>query len=208
MQRLTHVVWEGAWHLAPRRFPQDDSLISIGAGEPPEVLKAIDRLTRDNLFPIRGGFANAAEAALLEALGSASGEASWLGDGTFACLEFAADFEIAMNLAAGRLERFLGATDQRAMEIDLQARRVDIDGHFVDLTALGSDHAAIRQALKQARLAGQTGVLLRVIHGGRAVIAFTPDAWSHAREDSRFAMSWNGREVETAYEKRLLRLVG
>ena len=110
-------------------------------------------------------------------------------------------------------EQFMSATAQAHMELDMRVYLVDLDGDLHDLRGMkaaqplvyhNDNYAAGQHLARTLRAAGSNGIAYDSVRGtdGECVGVFQPPLLSNARQERHLCYVWNGREVETVYEKR------
>ena len=130
---------------------------------------------------------------------------------------FYAGRTLATAIAETRYHRtqFLEATDEPAQELDMRVYAIDLDASLHDirgqreaLPALyqPSSYAASQETARTLRDAGSDGIVYESVRdpGGECAAVFRARLLSNCRQERHLCYVWDGSEVRTVYEKRLL----
>ena len=112
-------------------------------------------------------------------------------------------------------ERFMRATAQPRMELDLRVYAVDLDGELHDLRGRQStyplvyhddDYAAGQHLAKTLRSDDSNGIAYDSLchDDGECVAAFRPRLLSNGRQERHLCYYWDGQRISTVYEKKSL----
>ena len=134
-------------------------------------------------------------------------------DGTYGVFYAANDLDTAIAETKHHRERFLSATAQARMELDMRVYLVDLNGNLHDLRGQkaaqplvyhNDNYAAGQHLARTLRAAGSNGIAYDSVRwtGGECVAVFRPPLLSNARQERHLRYVWNGQKVETVYEKR------
>ena len=142
-------------------------------------------------------------------------EGSRFTDGSYGVFYAARDLGTAIAETKHHRERFLRATMQPGMEIDMRVYLVDLTGHLHDLRGRKSacplvyreDSYQVSQSLaRELRGGGSNGVVYDSVRneGGECAGVFRPRLLSNCRQERHLCYVWDGREIADIYEKRAL----
>ena len=135
-------------------------------------------------------------------------------DGTDGVFYAANDLDTAIAETKYHRERFLNATAQEHMELDMRVYMVDLDARDLhDLRGQKAAHplvyhndnyAAGQHLARTLRQAGSNGIAYDSVRrtGGECVAVFRPPLLSNARQERHLCYVWNGLQIVTVYEKR------
>ena len=142
-------------------------------------------------------------------------EGSRFTDGSYGVFYAARDLGTAIAETKHHRERFLRATMQPGMEIDMRVYLVDLTGHLHDLRGRKSacplvyreDSYQVSQSLaRELRGGGSDGLVYDSVRneGGECAGVFRPRLLSSCRQERHLCYVWDGREIADIYEKRAL----
>ena len=142
-------------------------------------------------------------------------EGSRFTDGSYGVFYAARDLGTAIAETKHHRERFLRATMQPGMELDMRVYLVDLAGHLHDLRGRKSacplvyreDSYQVSQSLAgELRGGGSNGVVYDSVRneGGECAGVFRPPLLSNCRQERHLCYVWDGREIVDIYEKRAL----
>lgn len=134
-------------------------------------------------------------------------------DGSFGAFYAARDEATAIAETRYHRERFLRATREGPMQLDMRVLAVNLDADMHDVRGMrpalpeiyDPDNYAASQALaRQLRRNGSWGIAAESVRrpGGECVAVFRPRALSRCRDARYLCYVWNGRSIDTVYEKR------
>ena len=96
----------------------------------------------------------------------------------------------------------------RVYAVDLEASLHDIRGQREALSALyhPSSYAVSQETARTLRDAGSDGIVYESVRdpGGECAAVFRPRLLSNCRQERHLCYVWDGSEIRTVYEKRLL----
>ena len=136
-------------------------------------------------------------------------------NGTYGVFYAANNLDTAIAETRHQRERFLRATAQPRMELEMRVYLIDLEGEFHDLRGqkatqpliYHTDNYVEGQHLgRTLREAGSNGIAYDSVRriGGECVAVFRPPVLSNVRQERHLCYAWNGRQIETVYEKREL----
>ena len=198
---------------------------ALRAGCDPQDLDAIfalESLTNERLREARamppGAAAEAVvgRAVIAAAFAYRNAEGSRFSDGTFGVFYAAADLDTAIAETVHHRERFMRATRQPRMELDMRVYLTDLAGDLHDLRGRPaafadaynpSDYAAGQRLARALRAGGSAGIVYDSIRqpGGECAAVFLPQLLSNCRQERHLCYLWDGGRINAVYEKRALR---
>ena len=136
-------------------------------------------------------------------------------DGTYGVFYAANNLDTAVAETRHHRERFMRATAQQRMELDMRVYLIDLEGELHDLRGQRSaqpliyhlDNYAAGQRLGRAlRETGSDGIAYDSVRGvgGECAAVFRPPLLSNVRQERHLCYLWDGREIAAVYEKREL----
>ena len=141
-----------------------------------------------------------------------SPEGSRFSDGTFGVFYAAKDLDTAIAETRHHRERFMRATGQPRMELDMRVYLVDLVGNLHDLRDQNAtyplvyrpDNYAVSQNLaRELHRTGSSGIAYDSVRheGGECAAVFRPRLLSNCRQERHLCYVWDGRQIETVYAK-------
>lgn len=142
-------------------------------------------------------------------------EGSRFTDGTYGVFYAANNLNTAIAESTHHRERFMRATGQGSMEIDMRVHVADLAGDLHDLRNQKStypliyrdnDYSAAQSLAKSLRRGGSGGVVYDSLRrvGGECVAVFRPRLLSRGKRERHLCYVWDGQRVATVYEKKAL----
>ncbi|MCU0839224.1 MAG: RES family NAD+ phosphorylase [Rhodospirillales bacterium] len=219
---VTPVAWKPAWRIIPSRFPPIPVFERVAAPEDLEAVFAVEAMTnprlRDeageiSLVPPEDRVAGPGASVIMAAFTHLNPEGSRFSDGTFGVFYAASELVTAIAETRYHRERFMRATRQGRMELDMRAYCVDLDGRLHDLRGRQADYplvyhsenyAAGQQLAVTLRRAGADGIAYDSVRwrGGQCAAVFRPRLLASARQERHLCYFWDGARIVDIYEKR------
>ena len=221
---VTRVEWRPCWRIIPSRFPPVQLFERVTDPEDLQAIFELEALTnprlRDEvgeieLVPPEDRVSGPGTAVIMAAFTHLNPSGSRFSDGTYGVFYAANDISTAIAETRHHRQQFLAATAQTQMELDMRVYLVDLDGDLHDLRGQtnvqplvfhSDNYAASQHLAKTLRAAGSNGIAWDSVRraGGECVAVFRPTPLSNARQERHLCYAWNGRKIETVYEKREL----
>jgi hypothetical protein len=222
---VTSVRWTPCFRLIPSRFPPVALFERVADPADWEAIILVESLTNDRLRQEAG------EISLVPAEQRVSGPgASYImapfthlsdAGGRFSTRRFGAyyagrELETAIRETVYHRERFLRATSEGPMELDMRELRATLDGALHDLRGLraahpslyhSSDYTASQQFATALRDGGSGGIAYDSVRheGGECVAVFRPTLLGECRQAAHHCYVWDGTRIVSVYRKSALR---
>jgi hypothetical protein len=221
---VTPVTWTPSWRIIPSRFPPIQLFERVADPGDLEAIIAVESLTnprlRDEIGDIRlvpqeDRVSGPGASIIMAAFTHLNPEGSRFGDGSFGVFYAARDLDTAIAETKYHRERFMRATDQGRMELDMRVYLIDLTGDLHDLRGRRNDYpkiydpdnyAAGQQLAASLRKQGSDGIAYDSVRrgGGECVAVFRPRLLSNCRQERHLCYVWNGSRIVSLYEKREL----
>ncbi len=221
---VTQVEWKPGWRIIPSRFPPIQLFERVTDPDDLETVFAVESLTnprlRDEvgdlrLVPPEERISGPGASIIMAAFTHLNPEGSRFTDGTFGVFYAANDLDTAVAETKYHRERFMRATNQGRMEVDMRAYLIDLMAALHDLRGRRTEfplvyhndnYAAGQRLAATLRKDGSNGIAYESVRrqGGECVAAFRPRLLSNCRRERHLCYMWNGRQIDTVYEKRAL----
>lgn len=220
--------WPLAHRIVSSRFPPVGAFDGIAAPADIDALHAIEGLTNPRLREQAGTLtlvpptrrsSGSGTSPVMAAFAHPNPAGSRFSDGSYGVFYAAHALETAVKETMHHKARFLAATAEPAMKVEMRVYRVAIRGRVHELrrgvppaqarALLAPDDYTAGQALAlQLRDAGADGIVYPSVRhaGGECVAAFYPDLITSCRQHRHLIYSWDGRRIDPEYAVASLRL--
>ena len=216
--------WTPCWRIIPSRFPPIQLFERVTDPADFEAILELESLTnprlRDEvgdirLVPPEDRVTGPGASIVMAAFTHPNPEGSRYSDGSYGVFYAANDLHTAIAESKHHRERFMRATLQPRMEIDMRVYVVDLDGDVHDLRGRKPDYPMVYHDDNYAggqhlaltlRNDGSNGIAYDSLRreGGQCVAVFRPPLLSNGRQERHLCYLWDGRRIATVYEKRAL----
>ena len=221
---VTRVQWNPCWRIIPSRFPPIQLFERVTDANDLEAVLELESLSnprlRDEigdigLVPPEDRVTGPGTSIIMAAFTHLNPEGSRFSDGTYGVFYAANGLDTSIAESKHHRERFMRATEQSHMELDMRVYLVDLDGNLHDLRGQQSaypliyqdaDYAAGQHLAKTLRKGGSDGIAYDSLRrsSGECVAAFRPRLLSNARQERHLCYVWDGQRIATVYEKKTL----
>lgn len=216
------VRWQPSYRIIPSRFPTESLFDRVADPADLDALYSLEALTNNRLRQEVGEISLVApedrvtgpgSTPIMAAFTHLNPAGSRFSDGTYGVYYAGESLDTAIAETRYHRERFLAATREPAMDLDMRVYLADVAAALHDLRGRG-DLAAVyapdsyrdSQPLGRVlREQGAWGVIYDSVRwpGGQCVGVFKPRALSNCRQGMHLVYAWNGNRIDTVYEKRL-----
>lgn len=214
---LTDVDWPEAWRIVPSRFPPVGPFDRIADPADMEALFAIEAMTNPrlrqetgelDLVPAARRIAGPGSTPVMAAFTHPNRDGSRFADGDAGVFYAARTMETAVRETMYHRARFMAATAEPAMKIEMRAYRTGVRARLHDLRGPGfrdvlapDSYLASRALARRLRGAGSDGLVYPSVRhaGGECVAAFYPDLVAPCRQGRHLVYSWDGARMSPAY---------
>ena len=221
---VARIEWKPCWRIVPSRYPPIQLFERVTDPDDLEAIFELESLTnsrlRDEVGDIRlvlpgDRISGPGTSVIMAAFTHLNPQGSRFTDGTYGVFYAANDVETSIAETKHHRERFMRATAQAHMELDMRVYLIDLDGDFHDLRGQktaqplvyhNDNYAAGQHLARTLRNEGSNGIAYDSVrrNGGECVAAFRPRLLSNARQERHLCYVWDGRQITTVYEKREL----
>lgn len=221
---VTQIEWKPSWRIIPSRFPPIALFERVTAPDDLEAIFEIEALTnprlRDEAGDIRlvapeDRIAGPGASVIMVAFTHLNPEGSRFTDGSYGVFYAANDLDTAIAETAYHRERFMCATNQARMELDMRVYLVDLAATLHDLRGRkaeyplvyhNNNYAAGQHLATTLRKDGSNGIAYDSVRrqGGECVAVFRARFLSNCRQERHLCYVWDGQKIASVYEKRAL----
>ena len=219
--------WSGTYRLVPSRFPPISLFERVADPNDLDVIYAIEALTNPrlrqevgeiSLVPPEERVSGPGSSPIMAAFTHLNPKGSRFTDGSFGVYYAAKTLETAVREVSYHQGRFLSATNEPPIDIDMRCYKAAVKKPLHDIRGLRAkmrnvyapdDYAASQAFGAQLREAGSWGVAYDSVRdeGGECVGIFRPRGLGAAVQGQHVTLLWNGEQVESWYVKSELRKV-
>ena len=216
--------WTPCWRIIPSRFPPIQLFERVTEPADLEAILELESLTnprlRDEvgdirLVPPEDRVGGPGASIVMAAFTHPNPDGSRFSDGSYGVFYAANEFDTAIAESKHHRERFMRATSQPRMELDMRVYVVDLDGDVHDLRGRKPDsplvyhddnYAGGQHLAQTLRKDGSNGIAYDSLRrdGGQCVAVFRPPLLSNGRQERHLCYLWDGQRIATVYEKRAL----
>ncbi len=221
---IARIRWQPCYRIIPSRFPPIQLFERVADPQDLEAVFALEALTnprlRDEVGDIRlvppdERISGPGTSIIMAAFTHLNPEGSRFSDGSYGVFYAGRELETAIAETRTHRARFLRATAQGPMELDMRVYAVDLDGDLHDLRGAAAERPLLyhpdnygpaQLLARQLRDAGSNGIAYDSVRraGGSCAAVFRPRLLANARQERHLCYVWSGQEVTTVYEKRAL----
>ena len=216
------VVWKPAFRIIPSRFPPIDLFERVTNAADREAVIAVESLTNERLRDERGDteivprdqrVQGQGASIIMAAFTHLNPEGSRFSNGSYGVFYAANDLDTAIAETRYHRQRFMLATSQTSMDLDMRVYLLDVESDFHDIRGQRAalplvyhkdNYSAGQNLALELRKEGTNGIVYESVRRekGECVAAFRPQALSNCRQERHLCYVWNGEVISTVYEKR------
>jgi hypothetical protein len=222
---VSDVDWRRCVRIVPSRFPPVDLFERVAAAADFEALYEVEALTNDRLREEVGEIALVPSEERVFGPGASYIMAAFTHlvpgggrytDGTYGAYYTAADRATAVAETCHHRGRFLAATREGPLELEMRVLEARLAAELHDVRGLMEERAELyraddygppQQFGRTLRAGGSNGVVYDSVRrvGGECAAVFRPRALSSCKQAEHLTYVWDGERIAEVYEKRLYR---
>lgn len=221
--RRSAISWKPSWRLVASRFPTTGLFDRVATAADLDTVYAIESLTNPRLRDVTGQLALVPQedrisgpgtTPIMAAFTHLNRQGSRYTDGSYGVYYAAASIHTAIAETAYHRARFLAATNEAPIEIDMRSYAADIEAEFHDVRGRRKRFAALydpdparygpAQAFaRELRDAGANGIVYDSVRdaGGEGVAVFRPRLIAPVVQGPHYCYVWNGTSIAEIYVK-------
>ena len=221
---LARVCWRPSWRLVSSRFPPAGLFDRVADPADLEAVFQVESLTNDRLRDAAGDIAlvppgervsGPGTSPIMAAFTHLNRQGSRFTDGSFGVYYAARTLVTAIAETAWHRARFLAATREPPIEIDMRAYASDLDAELHDIRGARAAwrevydpdpaaYAAGQALARTLRADGSNGIAYDSVRddGGECAAVFRPPVLGPARQRGHYCYVWDGEAIVGVYEKK------
>ncbi|MEO3428561.1 RES family NAD+ phosphorylase [Pelagibius sp. CAU 1746] len=221
---LASIEWKPCWRIIPSRFPPIQLFERITDPDDLEAVFELEALTnpriRDEvgdirLIPPEDRISGPGTSIVMAAFTHLNPDGSRFSDGSYGVFYAAGDLATAIAETKHHRERFMRATAQARMELDMRVYLIDLAGDLHDLRKRKADYALVydkndyaasQHLARSLRRQASDGIAYDSVRrtAGECAAVFRPRLLSNARQERHLCYIWDGSNISSVYEKQML----
>ena len=221
---VTEVAWKPNWRIIPSRFPPIQLFERVTAPDDLEAIIAVESLTnprlRDEvgdicLIPPEDRVSGPGSSIIMAAFTHLNSAGSRFTDGTYGVFYAANNLDTAIAETTYHRERFMRATAEVRMELDMRVYLIDLAASLHDLRGRKAEfpivyhnenYTAGQHLAATLRKEGSNGIAYDSVrhNGGECAAVFRARLLSNCRQERHLCYVWDGQRITAVYEKRSL----
>lgn len=214
------IAWKPAWRVIPTRFPAVNLFDRVARPEDFEALYALEALTNDRirdelgeiaLVPAEERLFGPGSGPIMAAFTHLNPQGSRFSDGTYGVFYCAKEKGTAIAETRYHAARFMIATREPAMRLQMRLYTVKAEGVATDLRTAAvaepglvdpADYRYAQGVGRRLRLQGSQGILYPSVRhpGGECLAALRTGILRDCLHAAYLEYHWNGQAVEAVYE--------
>ena len=223
--RRTRLQWPDAWRIVPSRFPPRGVFDRIASPDDLEALFAIESLTNArlrqelgqlDLVPKARRVSGPGTQPIMAAFTHLNPDGSRFSDGSYGVFYAARALDTAVAETMHHRGKFMAATREPAMKLEMRCYRTAIEGRLHDLRKgwpamlHPTDYGPPQALARELRASGSDGVVYPSVRhdGGECVGVFQPDLVKPCVQAQHLVYSWDGERISAQYAVATLRTAG
>jgi RES domain len=223
---ISRVTWQPCWRIIPSRFPPIQLFERVADPSDLEAVMEIEGLTnprlRDEVGDIRlvaleDRISGPGTSIIMAAFTHLNPDGSRFTDGSFGVCYAARELDTAIEETKYHRAKFMRATDEGRMELDMRVYVIDLAGLVHDLRGLKlnfplvyhpESYGPAQHLAVELRKQGSQGVVYDSVRrpGGECVAIFRPPVLSNCRQERHLCYVWDGHDITAVYEKGRVRM--
>ncbi len=173
-----------------------------------------DEVGRIELIPPADRISGPGTSSIMAAFTHPNPVGSRFSDGSYGVFYCANTLDAAIAETCHQRERFMLATRETKMGLDMRVYLTDLDGALHDIRGMQEstpelydpdDYSAAQTLARRLRLEGSWGIVYDSVryHSGECAAVFRPPMLSNCRQERHLCYVWDGVKISSIYEKRV-----
>lgn len=214
----SRVNWKPSYRIIPSRFPPVGLFDRVADPADLEAVYLVQNLTNPrirqeigeiSLVPREERLSGPGSTPIMAAFTHLNPSGSRFSDGSYGVFYAGVDLDTAIAETRYHRERFMAATEQPSMQIDMRVYLTDVDGELHDIRGHKNltevydpnDYTAGRALGRALKEVNSSGIVYDSVRwrDGECVGIFRPLVLSNCRQGAHLAYRWNGEKIEAVY---------
>jgi hypothetical protein len=212
------------WRIIPSRYPPINLFERVASSEDLESIAEIENLTNDRLRAEIGELSLVAKEDRITGPGSSfimaafthlNPEGSRFSDGTWGVYYASLELETSIAETKYHRENFFKYTNEGPIHLDMRVLISNINADLHDLTLKkyqnsgiydANDYSYSQKIARSLREEGADGLYYKSVHRkeGKNVAIFKPRVLSNCLQERHLEYVWDGKEISSIFEKKLI----
>jgi RES domain-containing protein len=212
--------WHPAWRVIPSRFPAVGLFERVASAEDFDALYALEAMTNDrirdevgevSLVPPEERLFGPGSTCIMAAFTHLNPQGSRFSDGTYGVFYCARKRDTAIAETCHHSARFMAATDEPPMRLQMRLYSVEAAGEVTDLRESSrteprivdpDDYGHAQGIGRQLRAGGAQGILYPSVRhaGGECLAALRTGLVKNCLHAAYLEYNWNGRGIDAVFE--------
>ena len=214
--------WRACYRVIPSRFPPIDLFERVASREDLDAVHELESLTNDRLrdelgeiqvVPPADRLSGPGAGYVMAAFTHPSPAGARFSDSRRGAYYAARALETAIAETSYHRARFMRATQEPPMELDMRVLEAELDARLHDIRGMRAelptlydpdDYSGSQQFATRLHAEGSDGIAYDSVRhdGGQCVAIFRPRRVRSCRASMHLAYVWDGATIERVYEKR------
>jgi hypothetical protein len=222
VSKTSRIRWSPSYRIVPSRFPPVGLFDRVANPADLEAVYAVEALTNPrlrqeageiSLLPPEERVSGPGTTPIMAAFTHLNPMGSRFSDGTYGVYYAGESLDTAIAETRYHREKFLLATSEPSIDLDMRAYLTDVRAalHDIrgrnDLEMIYDPHSYVEsQKLGLTlKLGNSWGLIYDSVRrsGGTCAGVFRPRALSNCRQGQHLVYAWNGKKIDTVYEKKI-----
>jgi hypothetical protein len=219
---VSEITWEPCYRIVPSRFPPIGLFERVANPADLDAIYAIEALTNDRLRDETGDLSlvlledrisGPGTSAIMAAFTHLNPQGSRFTDGSYGVFYAGRDLNTAIAEVKHHREKFMAATNEPKMDLDMRAYAITVTAELHDIRGLKKEYvdvyapdsyASAQRFAANLRKENSWGIAYDSVRNpsGECIAAFKPKAMSNCRQERHLCFMWDGDEISMVLEKR------
>lgn len=209
---LSRIVWKPSWRILPSRFPPISSFERVTEPADLEAVLELEAVMNPSVASVDQVSGDIGSGVIMSPFAHPNPNGSRFSNGTYGVYYATQELPTAIAETRYHRARFMCATQQPPMELDMRVYQVDLEGELHDLrNQLAAqplifhphNYAAAQSLAISLHSRGSNGIAYDSARmaAGECAAVFRPSLLSNVRHVRNLCYVWDGAQIAKIYEK-------